>query len=295
MRENTESNGDQIHFNTIAKQGDNVRRAGDDVAKGATILTKGTRITPAIIGLMASMGVAQCQVIRKPKVAIFSTGDELVSLGQPLGPGQIYDSNRYSLNAMLARSGVEVIDLGVLKDDAALIEDAIARAVAQADMLLTSGGVSVGDADFVAQTLDRLGKIDFWRIAMKPGKPLAFGKIQTCLFFGLPGNPVSVMATYYQFARLALSKLAGESHCDAFRFTVPCGNDLKKDAGRTDFQRGILRKDEDGQWKVYSTGLQGSHVLSSMVQANCFVILPRESGNIAKGTLVDVEPFYGPV
>ena len=292
MQEQTEADGTSIHFSKIPSLGANVRRAGEDVAKGAVILTKGTAITPAIIGLMASMGVATCNVIAKPKVAIFSTGDELKSLGEPLAPGQIYDSNRYAMKSMLERTGVEVIDLGILADDAALIESTILDAVAQADLLLTSGGVSVGDADFVAQTLDRLGNIDFWRIAMKPGKPLAFGKIKNCLFFGLPGNPVSVMATYYQFVRVALAKLMGKNNCDSYRFPVPCGHALKKDPGRTDFQRGILQQNEQGQWQVYSAGLQGSHVLSSMVAANCFIILPRESGDIEAGALVEVEPFY---
>jgi len=227
-------------------------------------------------------------------VAFFSTGDELVSIGTQPKEGQIFDSNRYTIHAMLTRLGCEVMDMGVVRDDPALLEKAFKDAAAAADVVITSGGVSVGEADFVKVLLNKLGEVVFWKIAMKPGRPLAYGKIGAAHFFGLPGNPVSVMVTFYQFVRAALLKLAG---CDPVpvvpAFKVPCASSLKKAPGRTEFQRGILTQDAAGNWSVRVTGEQGSGILRSMSEANCFIILPTEQGNVTPGTPVEVQVLEG--
>jgi molybdopterin molybdotransferase len=270
-----------------------VRRAGEDMARGDRVLLPGRRITPADLGVLASLGMGEVRVRRRLRVAFFSTGDELRSVGETLVEGQIYDSNRYTLHGMLTRLGVELLDLGVIRDDREAIRQAFTEAAAIADVVITSGGVSVGEADFVKQTLDELGQVDFWRIAMKPGKPLAFGRLGKAVFFGLPGNPVSVMATFYQFVQPALRGMTGESQTPAPTLWLTTETPLKKAAGRTDFQRGRLVRGTDGQWRVNSTGLQGSHVLTSMSQADCFVILPADCAGVAAGELVEVQPFAG--
>jgi molybdopterin molybdotransferase len=223
-------------------------------------------------------------------VAFFSTGDELVSIGSQPAAGQIFDSNRYTLYGMLQRLNCEVLDMGVVRDDPALLERAFSDAAAAADVVITSGGVSVGEADFVKDLLERLGEVVFWKIAMKPGRPLAYGKIGGAHFFGLPGNPVSVMVTFYQFVRDALLKLSGRDPIPSIpTFKVPCVSSLKKAPGRTEFQRGILESDGRGAWSVRVTGEQGSGILRSMSEANCFIILPTDQGNVTPGTLVDVQ------
>lgn len=293
MQEHVTRDRDFIKLGGGHKRGANVRRAGEDMARGQVVLHPGKRINPADLGLLASLGVAELRVTRHLRVAFFSTGDELRSLGQSLEEGQIYDSNRYTIYGMLARLGVEIIDMGVIPDQRDAIAQAFTQAAATADVLITSGGVSVGDADYVKETLDRLGQIDFWKIAMKPGKPLAFGKLGTTVFFGLPGNPVSSMVTFYQIVQPSLRRMSGESDIKALRLQVPCMSALKKTPGRADYQRGILHRDDSGQLVVSSTGMQGSHVLSSMSQANCFIILPAEWGKVEAGTTVEVEPFAG--
>jgi molybdopterin molybdotransferase len=248
---------------------------------------------PADLGLLASLGIAEVRIQRPLRIAFFSTGDELRSVGESLQSGQIYDSNRYTLFGMLSRLGVDIVDMGVIADKPETMRAAFERAGANADAVITSGGVSVGEADYVKQVLEDVGEIGFWKIAMKPGRPLAFGRIGSTAFFGLPGNPVAVMVTFYQFVQPALRRMAGETHAAQPQFRVPCRSSLKKRAGRSEFQRGLLEHDEQGGWSVRKTGAQGSGVLSSMSSANCFILLPPESTLVSPGDLVLVEPFYG--
>lgn len=293
MQEHTGVDGDNITISTGHQAGQNVRHAGEDIAVNDVVLKKGKRLQAAELGLLASLGIPQVTVFRKLKVAFFSTGDELRAVGEPLEEGQLYDSNRYTLFGMLRQLDVEIIDLGVIRDVPEAIEQAFQRAADIADVVITSGGVSVGDADYVQQTLKKLGEVCFWKIAMKPGKPLAFGQIKQAWFFGLPGNPVSVMATFYQFALPALRRLMGEMVTAPLTIQVPCNEMLKKRPGRTDFQRGILEQDDQGNLVVSAAGMQASHILSGMSRANCFIVLPLESGDIEAGALVEVQPFKG--
>ncbi len=294
MQEHVETKGDQVVIGGGHRKGQNLRRAGEDLAAGQVPLKRGLALRPAEIGLIASLGIAEVTVYRKLRVAFFSTGDELISIGTVPREGQIYDSNRYTIYGMLTRLGCEVIDMGVVHDDPKLLETAFAEAAANADVVITSGGVSVGEADFVKDLLNRLGEVVFWKIAMKPGRPLAYGKIGHAHFFGLPGNPVSVMVTFYQFVRDALLKLSGHDPVPPLpTFKVPCTSPLKKAPGRTEFQRGILAQDAAGGWTVRVTGEQGSGILRSMSEANCFIILPTDQGNVTAGTLVDVQVMEG--
>ncbi len=293
MQEQANRDGDHVTIGSGHKAGENVRHIGEDIAKGGVVLEPGQKIRAPELGLLASLGVAEVTVRRRLRVATFSTGDELCSIGEQPAEGQIYDSNRYSLFGMLKELGVEHIDMGVIRDDEQAISEAFESASQIADVLITSGGVSVGEADFVKQTLDRLGRVDFWKIAMKPGKPLAFGTVNDAVFFGLPGNPVSVMATFYQIVQPSLRYLSGANATQPLRLRVRTADKLKKRPGRMDFQRGILRTDEDGELRVHTTGHQGSHILSSMSQANCFIILAAESGAVEAGEWVEVEPFEG--
>ncbi len=294
MQEHVKVAGDQVMIGTGHRKGQNLRRAGEDLAAGQVALRRGSELRPAEIGLVASLGIGEVAVYRRLRVAFFSTGDELVSIGTVPQEGQIYDSNRYTIYGMLERLGCEVIDMGVVRDDPALLENAFAQAAGAADVVITSGGVSVGEADFVKDLLNKLGEVVFWKIAMKPGRPLAYGKIAGAHFFGLPGNPVSVMVTFYQFVRDALLRLSGRDPVPALpTFKVPCTTTLKKAPGRTEFQRGVLARDASGAWSVRVTGEQGSGILRSMSEANCFIILPTEQGNVAAGTLVDVQVMDG--
>jgi len=294
MQEHAVVENTTIRIGTGHRLGQHVRRAGEDLAHGQVALRRGYTLRPAEIGLIASLGIAEVAVYRRLRVAFFSTGDELISIGSPLAAGQIYDSNRYTLYGMLHRLGFELIDMGVVRDDPKQIEAAFREAAAVADVVITSGGVSVGEADFVKHLLNNLGEVVFWKIAMKPGRPLAYGKIQDAHFFGLPGNPVAVMVTFYQFVREALLQLAGVDPIKpAPTFHVPCTSNLKKAPGRTEFQRGILSRDAQGQLTVAVTGEQGSGILRSMTEANCFMILPTEQGNVTPGTLVEVQVLEG--
>jgi len=293
MQEQVEVSGDRILIGSGHRPGQNVRRAGEDMAAGQPVLQRGKRLLPAELGLLASLGIAEVPVSRRLRVAFFSTGDELRSLGETLAPGEIYDSNRYTLYGMLSRLGVELMDMGVVRDDRDAVRQAFETAATTADAVITSGGVSVGEADYVKETLDAMGRVDFWKIAMKPGKPLAVGRVGDALFFGLPGNPVSVMVTFYQFVQPALRAMMGETVTDPVTVQVPCASALTKSPGRTEFQRGQLARDSDGRLTVTTTGLQGSHVLSSMSRANCFIVLPGPSAGVAPGELVDVQPFEG--
>lgn len=276
------------------KAGMNVRYAGEDLQAGQTVLPAGHLLRPADLGMVASLGLAEVEVFRKLRVAFFSTGDELVSIGQPLQTGQLYDSNRYSLFGMLTRMGVELIDLGIVRDDPTALEQTLVKAAAEADVILTSGGVSVGEADFMKQLLEKHGQVLFWKIAMKPGRPLAYGKLGSAHYFGLPGNPVAVMVTFYQFVREAMLVLMGQSEPAALpMLTALCTAPIKKLKGRTEFQRGILYPAADGRWQVKPTGNQGSGILSSMSLANCFIVLDDEVGNLEAGATVAVQVMDG--
>ncbi len=294
QQERAKTSGEQVAVMPVPKKGTNTRRAGEDLRAGEAALKRGQPVRPAEIGMMASLGIAEVAVYRKLRVAFFSTGDELVAVGTPLGPGQIYDSNRYTIYGLLLRLGCEVLDMGVIRDTPEAVERAFKEAAQAADVVITSGGVSVGEADYVKQILDRLGEVLFWKIAMKPGRPLAYGKIGNAHFFGLPGNPVAVMVTFYQFVRDALLHLQGQTRVTPLPTQkIVCTSPIKKAPGRTEFQRGILARDADGQWSVRTTGDQGSGILSSMSQANCFIILSTDQGNVPAGTLVDVQLLDG--
>jgi len=294
MQERARAADGKVTLGAGARQGQNRRLAGEDIKTGAVVLRRGQPVRPAELGLIASLGIVEVSVYRRLRVAFFSTGDELVSLGGSLGPGQIFDSNRYTLYGMLTEIGAEVLDMGVIRDEPEAVEQAFAEAAANADVVLTSGGVSVGDADYVKQMLDRLGQVLFWKIAMKPGRPLAFGRIGRAHFFGLPGNPVATMVTFYQFVRDALLVISGRSLGDGVpTFQARLASPIRKAPGRTEFQRGVLSRGEDGQWTVRTTGDQGSGILSSMSQANCFVVLPTAQGNTEAGAMVEVQPFDG--
>ncbi len=293
MQEDCEREAEAIRLGAGHRRGQHVRRAGEDLARGDVAVAAGKRLTPAELGLLASLGVGEVSAVRAPRVAFFSTGDELRSIGEPLLPGEVYDSNRYTLYGMLKRLGAEVIDLGVVRDDLNAIKSMLRDAATMADVVITSAGASVGDADYVKAALDEIGEVDFWKIAMKPGRPLSFGRISDALFFGLPGNPVSVMVTFYQFVTPALRRLMGETHAPVARISVRSATALKKRPGRLEFQRGILERDREGQLTVRSTGEQGSGILSSMSRANCFIVLATEHGDIDAGDFVDVELFEG--
>ncbi len=292
MQEETQANGDRITFLAQPEPGQNIRRAGSDIGKGACVLQAGTRLTPREMPLLASLGIATVPVRRPLKVAIFSTGDELKPVGIPLAHGDIYDSNRYGVRAMLARLGCDCLDLGIIPDDPAQLRAAFIRADEEADVLITTGGVSVGEADFTKQLLDELGEIGFWKLAIKPGKPFAFGRLPRAWFFGLPGNPVSAMVTFDQLVQPALAKLAGQRFERPLQLQAVTSEQLKKSPGRLDFQRGILSQGPNGL-EVRSTGSQDSAVFSSLSRANCYIVLERERGRVAAGETVTVEPFGG--
>ncbi|GMQ83591.1 MAG: molybdopterin molybdotransferase MoeA [Gammaproteobacteria bacterium] len=292
MQERVEPNADRITFVTKdVVAGQHVRYAGEDTRCGDTVLEPGIKLGATETSLLASVGVSEVSVTRRLRIAFFSTGDELVSIGTALAAGQIYDSNRYALHGMLAKPTIECYDLGVIPDQRAAVREAFQQSAEIADLILTSGGVSVGEADYVTETLGELGEINFWRMAMKPGKPLAFGQLDNAVFFGLPGNPVSAMVTFYQFVLPAIRKMSGETQRDPLLVQARCAVDLKKAPGRMEFQRGILQREKDGSLSVSTTGMQGSHLLTSMSRANCFIHLPVESAGARVGDWVSVQPF----
>ncbi|HLU77119.1 MAG TPA: gephyrin-like molybdotransferase Glp [Burkholderiales bacterium] len=296
IQEVVRSEGDSIIVPPGEKPGQNVRMAGEDLSEGKPVLRAGQQVRPAELGLMASLGMAEVVVYRRLRVAFFSTGDELASVGSVLKEGEVYDSNRYTLYGMLQRMGCDLLDMGVVRDDPDSLERAFREAAANADVIITSGGVSVGEADYTRDLLGRIGEVLFWKIAMKPGRPMAFGKIDNAYFFGLPGNPVAVMVTFYQFVRnalLFLSGRTGETELPLLR--VPCTTAMRKRPGRTEFQRGILSRDAQGQWQVAVSGAQGSGVLRSMSEANCFIVLEHDRGNVQPGDLVSVQVMEGMV
>ena len=292
MQEHATRDGDTVILKGAQQAGQNVRQAGEDIGAGDTALRVGTRLMPAELGILASLGVSEVNVRRRPRVAFFSTGDELRSVGEPLETGQIYDSNRYTIHGMLTRLGIEVVDMGVVRDEQEAVERAFAQAAAQADAIVTSGGVSVGDADYVTQTLEKTGSVGFWKVAMKPGRPLAFGRIDDTLFFGLPGNPVAVMVTFYQLVQPALQVMAGLPNPEPpMTVTATTAGPLRKKKGRLELQRGVLTREADGRLVVQKSGRGGSGILSSMSVANCFIVLPEDAGPVAEGEEVTVQPF----
>ena len=297
MQERIAIKSDCITLLEVPVKGANVRLAGEDLKIGQTVLAKGHVLKPADLGLIASLGIGEVSVFRQLKVAFFSTGDELVGIGNALQTGQIYDSNRYTIFGMLSRLGVMISDLGVVPDQSDLLEETLLKAATENDVVITSGGVSVGEADFMKGLLAKHGQVLFWKINMKPGRPLAYGKVKgindkQAHYFGLPGNPVATMVTFYQFVREALICLMGSQAKPLPMFKVECTEAIKKATGRTEFQRGILFED-GGIWKVKPLPNQGSGVLSSMSAANCFIVLDDTVGNCDAGKMVSVQLLEG--
>ena len=293
MQEHITIDNDNIVISSGHKAEQNVRCAGDDIKQGAIVLRKGKLINAAEMGLIASLGFAKVKVLRQLKVSFFSTGDELKGVGETLEDGQIYDSNRYTIFGMLQKLNVHINDMGVIPDDREKIEVAFLTAAEQSDVIITSGGVSVGDADFVKETLEKLGQINFWKLAMKPGKPLAFGKVRNAIFLGLPGNPVSVMATYYQLGLPAIQYLSGNQNYKQVIAKARVTEPFYKRPGRLDFQRAIFSYDDNGELVVKGVGTQASHILSGMSLANCFAIIPAQSGTVNPGEMIEIQPFEG--
>ncbi|QYY30563.1 MULTISPECIES: gephyrin-like molybdotransferase Glp [Cupriavidus] len=292
------ADGSRIRFAAdTVRAGDNRRLRGEDLARGQSALQAGRIIQPADLGLLASLGFAEVRVRRRLRVAFFSTGDELRSIGEPLDAGCVYDSNRYTLHGMLRRLNVDLIDMGVVRDDPAALEAAFRTACETADAVITSGGVSVGEADYTKQIMASLGDVTFWKIAMRPGRPMAFGRIASggrdALLFGLPGNPVAVMVTFYHFVRAALHRQMGANVPPLPLMRVRSAQAIRKKPGRTEYQRGILARADGGEWEVRITGQQGSGVLRSMSEANCFIVLAHEQGAVRAGDMVDVMLFDG--
>lgn len=284
----------------VLRPGDNRRFKGEDLMQGSVALAQGELLTPAALGLVASLGLPTVTVHRRLRVAYFSTGDEILSLGEAPREGAVYDSNRYTVFGLLTRLGVEVIDLGVVRDEPALLEAAFRQAAQQADAIITSGGVSVGEADHTRTMMKQLGDVAFWRIAMRPGRPMAVGRLasdtpdgRSAVLFGLPGNPVAVMVTFLAFVRPALLRMMGSTHAPAPLMRAISTEALRKKPGRTEYQRGTVRTAPDGSLQVCTTGNQGSGVLSSMVQANGLIVLHHGQGDVAPGDPVDVMVFDG--
>ncbi|MBU9827454.1 MULTISPECIES: molybdopterin molybdotransferase MoeA [Rahnella] len=292
MQEQTDVSDAGVRFTAEITRGQNIRLTGDDIKRGDSVLPAGVRLGAAELPLLASLGVTDVNVWKPLKVAVFSTGDELQPVGTPLQEGQIYDTNRFAVRLMLEKLGCTVLDLGIIRDNPQALRKAFEEANAFADLVISSGGVSVGEADYTRQILDELGEIGFWKLAMKPGKPFAFGKLKNSWFCGLPGNPVSAALTFYQLVQPFIAQLSGHT---AWKFPprlkAIAVTPLKKSPGRLDFQRGIFSTSAGGQLEVLTTGHQGSHVFSSFSQANCFIVLERGRGNVAAGESVEIEPF----
>ncbi len=281
----------KVRVDADHRSGENIRNAGEDVSRGEIVIDAGVRLSPADLGVLASLGIAQLQVKRKPVVAFFSTGDELMPVGEPLEPGKIYDSNRYTLHGMLARMAVDTIDLGVVRDDPQIMRDTLENAAAKADLILSTGGVSVGEADYIKPALEEIGSTEFWKIAIKPGRPLTLGQIGASIFMGLPGNPVAVMVTFSQFVVPAIEVLSGASLKRPALFKARALDALRKKPGRYEFQRGIATLDDSGEWQVGKTGKQGSGILTSMSRANCFIVLPDAVDGVEPGDEVKIQFF----
>lgn len=284
-------NTQRIKITKAAKLGQNVRAAGEDIRQGAIVLKKGTRIGAAQLGLIASMGLKKVSVFKKPRVAFFSNGDEIRSVGEPLGHGEVYDSNRHTLYAMLNSMCAKVIDLGVVGDDYKAIKDIIKLGNLKADMVITSAGASVGEADYIYDIISELGKINLWKLAIKPGRPLAFGELSDSVFFGLPGNPVSVMLTCALCVKPSVEKMSGQTAVQPIKISARTLTDLRKRPGRSEYQRATAYRDGQGNLLVNAQKYQGSGVLSSIAEGNCFVVLALESDGIKAGDQVDIILF----
>lgn len=291
MQENVELSGDRVKFLVKPKLGQSIRKAGENIDVGQVVAQQGTLITPAHIGLFASLGLADINVVRKLKIAVLSTGNELKSPPQTLTTGDVYDSNRPAIIAALIQFGAEVIDLGIIPDDKQLLKDAFEKADNLADAIVTSGGVSVGDADYTKEVLEEAGEIEFWKLAIKPGKPFAFGRLAHSLFFGLPGNPVSAMVTLNQLVLPALQKYRSAQPLQRLTLSATSAELFKKRPGRTDYQRAVYWTEANGTLMVKPCGPQGSGIFTSITQANCFAILARQSGDVEVGQRVTIQPF----
>ncbi|ELB2248534.1 bifunctional molybdopterin-guanine dinucleotide biosynthesis adaptor protein MobB/molybdopterin molybdotransferase MoeA [Vibrio parahaemolyticus] len=294
MREQASQEGDKVTFNGAnIKAGQNVRQAGEDLAIGSDVFTAGTRLASPEMGMIASLGFGEANVFRKLKVAVFSTGDEVQAPGTEQKANSIYDSNRFTIMGMLEKLGCEILDFGILEDNEQLMIEALENASAQADVVMTSGGVSVGDADYIKLALDRLGQIDFWRINMRPGRPLAFGQINNKPFFGLPGNPVAVMVSFINFVEPALRKMQGEQGWKPLKVNAIATENLRSRQGRTEFSRGIYELDDTGRLTVRTTGKQGSGILRSMSEANCLIEISPAIDTVKAGESVTIIPLQG--
>ncbi|WP_220721269.1 molybdopterin molybdotransferase MoeA [Agarivorans litoreus] len=298
MQENTEINADneqQIIFKQPINKGKNVRLKGEDVKQGQIVIPAKTRLNSSHIGLLATLGINEISVQSLLKVALFSSGDELIQPGNPLKHGQIYDSNRFAIRALLAKLPVEIIDLGVIADDKQLVTEAFIKADQVADIVICSGGVSVGEADYTKMVLDEIGDINFWKLAIKPGKPFAYGNLPNSYFIGLPGNPVSAYVTFYKLAMLVIAKACGWDYKEPLAIPAKSLQDFKKSPGRTDYQRGFASISANGQLEVKSTGAQGSAIFTSLTEANCFVVLEQDRGRVSAGEMVTIEMFAEPI
>ena len=293
MQEHVSVNHESIQFPETTQPYQNIRKMGEDIALGSVVLDSNKVLSAMDLGLLASVGIEKIVVKRKVKVAFFSTGDELQTLGQALSSGQIYDSNRYTLTGLLTDPLYDVTDMGLLPDDPDILEENFIKAAEKYDVIISTGGASVGDADYVKDILTRCGNVNFWKLAIKPGKPLAFGKIGNCHFFGLPGNPVAVVVTFQYLVASALKKLAGLTIEKKLQITAICLSDLKKSAGRQEYMRGILTQDSHGVFFVSSAGKQGSHILKSMSHANCYIVLPVTCQGVKEGDKVRVDLMPG--
>ena len=291
MIENTKSKHNIVEFLQVPKYGNSVRKAGEDIQQGQIVVTKGTKITPAYLALIASIGIAEISVVRNVKVGLIATGDELTPPGQPLSKGAIYESNRYALTALLDSFPISLLDFGIVKDDKSALRKVFEQAGNHCDIVISCGGVSVGDADYVKGILDEIGTIDFWKVAIKPGKPFAFGKLDQAWFCGLPGNPVSSFVTFEQLVTPLLQKLAGQSTTAIPYFIAKASCVIKKRPGRADYQRGLFYRDEQGALWVKPNGKQGSGIMSSIAHANCYIVLEQDAEDVQTGENVKIQLF----
>lgn len=291
MQENVTKSDNRITTNQAVRRGNSVRLAGEDIRQGQTVVTKGTRLSPAHLALIASVGIDKVSVQSKPKVAVIATGDELVQPGNVLEPGQIYESNRFALHGLLHKMAVDVLHYEIVRDHPESLSKVFLQASQEADMIISCGGVSVGDADYVKQVLNDIGNIDFWKVAIKPGKPFAFGHIGKTLFCGLPGNPVSSFVTFEQLVTPLLKKMMGELPSSKLTLQAKCAETIYKRPGRADFQRGICFVDSQGQLWVKPNGKQGSGIMSSIANANCYILLEIEQGKMEPGEAVSISLF----